>query len=353
MIHRNTNEGQAFPGAGKDFQQWEDLLGLQQFDDLANLPPPDASFTNALLMYGTGTTAPRDDGVSVTRSGDGPTDFSSTWPTGNWTDDELNAATPVSHSPYLSDPLSSYAQPSPASEQPVPSPGACSLASSVCSRQVAESGATPVTSTPATPAPDLDSVPTPSGGGKRRGPKPHATNRAAVAAKANRERHKAYTRQLEDDLALAVQRADKFEARLAPLSERESVLSREVAYWKSVVRNDTQIGRILKSLPDVKSVRLVCPESGVPAPRTTASSPIAATKSKSGVATITHSKPATSKSGKKASAVASAVKAEPDDGGSGSGGNGSGDSDGGGGGICVHVNNGDVSIRFCSSCSLA
>ncbi|XP_065181491.1 uncharacterized protein LOC135812090 [Sycon ciliatum] len=188
--------------------------------------------------------------------------------------------------------------------------------------------------------------------------KPRSQNAAALAAKANREKRKFYVEQMETQLKAAQSRAQQLEAQVEPLKKRVCHLSREVAYLRGVVRNDSSISTVLKSLPEVKTFGLICPETMLAGHEdityddkktTRASSPgMAASTTTSG-----SSSGSSTVSNKNTSGVASKI-----DTGSSSATDSDSDSNSSvklnvasSSGVCVHVAQGDVSVRFCSACA--
>ena len=79
----------------------------------------------------------------------------------------------------------------------------------------------------------------------------------AINARVNRQKHKQFVATLEDENAGLRRRIDTLEADAATLRTEKDLLQQEIRYLKSVIANETTIGRVLDGLSStVKDVRL-------------------------------------------------------------------------------------------------
>ena len=167
-----------------------------------------------------------------------------------------------------------------------------------------------------TPAPS----PAPSAGvGKGR--RPRSNNHGALMAKANREKKKESVRQLEVALREANERGERLESQVRPLQMQVLKLTWEVEYLRNVVLNDSAISDVLRAVPNINTFAFVTPES-----EEANRAPSLLDNAPPTPATDEHPLPA---------------PADRQDGARR------------GAGVCVHVDNGDVSVRFCPLCSKA
>lgn len=152
--------------------------------------------------------------------------------------------------------------------------------------------------------------------------------RNAIAARENREKKKAIMRQLEDQVEQQQDQIDRLMAEKEVRDKAMAALAEEVTYLRGVLKNESEIAAVINSIRKAPGITDVRTSFGlnlrsIPRPKKIQDE---------------NETPVTAASGKsrlKNPAAASAVKSA-----------GAGKR-----GVCVHVNNGTVSLEFCAHCS--
>ena len=78
----------------------------------------------------------------------------------------------------------------------------------------------------------------------------------AINARVNRQKHKQFVQTLEEENAQLKSRIEQLETNSEQLRTEKDLLQQEIHYLKSVIANDSTIGRVLQGLGTVKGVKL-------------------------------------------------------------------------------------------------
>jgi hypothetical protein len=159
-------------------------------------------------------------------------------------------------------------------------------------------------------------------------------SRNAIAARENREKKKALMRQLEDQVDQQQEQIDRLVAEKEIRDKAMAALAEEVSYLRGVLKNESEIATVINSIRKAPGITDFRTSFGLHL----RSIPRGRKIQDENATPVTTTAAAAASSGKcrlKNPAAAAAVKSL-----------GTGKR-----GVCVHVNNGAVSLEFCAHCS--
>lgn len=172
-------------------------------------------------------------------------------------------------------------------------------------------------------------------------------SKSAVAARENRQKKKKYIQELESNFTNMKEENDCLRSQVDNLEAEVKSLNSEVAYLKNVLANQSTLSKLLKNIPNISGVRLRTSENQVHVPGNVQGDVKSCVKKSPYVSSL---KRRNEEDHMYASYNSNRVV----------GGSFSGSSKKlctlssknlGGGGVCLHVEQGDVSLEFCAECS--